>query len=97
MMNHFIYLLRPVKADLMTTMTMDEERILGEHYAYLQGLLQAGQLLLAGPCTDAAFGIVVFTASDAAAAEELMVNDPAVRNGVMTGELHPFRISLLAK
>jgi hypothetical protein len=30
-------------------------------------------------------------------AEEFMKNDPAVKNGVMTAELHPFRISLIEK
>lgn len=68
---------------------------MGEHFAYLKELLSKGQLLMAGPCEDAAFGIVVFEAESAEAAETIMRSDPAVAKGVMIGELHPFRVSLL--
>jgi uncharacterized protein YciI len=46
---------------------------------------------------DKAFGIVVFQASSEEEAQEYMKNDPAVKKGIMTAELHPFRISLLQK
>lgn len=68
---------------------------MGEHFAYLKELLAKGQLLMAGPCEDAAFGIVLFEAESVQAAEAIMQGDPAVAKGVMIGELHPFRISLL--
>lgn len=68
---------------------------MGEHFAYLKELLAKGQLLMAGPCEDAAFGIVIFEADSAEAAEAIMRNDPAVAKGVMIAELHRFRVSLL--
>jgi uncharacterized protein YciI len=79
--------------------TADEARVIGDHFAYLQGLLAAGSLKLAGRATDAGertFGIVVFEAVDSAAAAALMAADPSVREGVMAVELFPFRIALMA-
>ena len=51
-------------------------------------------MLLAGPCLDGAFGIVLFEAESDEAARAFMASDPAIQGGVMTGELHPLRISL---
>ena len=66
------------------------------HFAYLKDALAAGQLVLAGPCEDLAFGLVIFQAEDDKAARAFMANDPAIRAGIMTAELHPFRVSLIA-
>jgi uncharacterized protein YciI len=41
-------------------------------------------------------GIAVFEAADEAAARAIMAADPAVSEGVMTAEVFPFRISLMA-
>ena len=71
-----------------------------EHFAYLQGLRADGRLVLAGPCMDGAFGIVILRTSspdDGLGLEEarvMMAMDPAVSAGVMQAELHPFKISL---
>ena len=66
------------------------------HFAYLKDALAAGQLVLAGPCEDLAFGLVIFQAEDDSAARAFMANDPAICAGLMTAELHPFRVSLIA-
>lgn len=99
-MNQFAYVLRPTRPQMLTDgPTDDEARVVGEHFAYLQGLLAAGSLKLAGRATDAGertFGIAIFEAVDSAAAAALMAADPAVRGGVMRAELFPFRIALMA-
>lgn len=98
-MNQFAYVLRPTRPKMLTDgPTDDEARLVGDHFTYLQGLLAAGSLKLAGRATDAgerAFGIVIFEAVDSAAASSLMAADPAVRGGVMRAELFPFRIALM--
>lgn len=67
-----------------------------EHFAYLQGHLAAGRLIIAGRVmTPGGFGIIVFEAEDEDAAQRLMESDPAVAAGVMRAELHPFRVALL--
>lgn len=93
---NFVYVLRP--AGTLNVMEPDAAQsiILREHFAYLQGLLQNGTLLLAGPATDGAFGLVIFHAPDEASAREIMLNDPAVQGALMDASLHPYRVSLLA-
>ena len=66
------------------------------HFEYLRQATQAGVVLLAGPCLDDTFGLVVFAAADEAAAQAFMFNDPSVQANVMMAELHPFRVSLKA-
>ena len=65
-----------------------------EHFQYLKQATRTGQVILAGPCLDDTFGLVVFRAEDDTAAQTFMFNDPAIMNNVMMAELHPMRISL---
>lgn len=69
---------------------------MSEHFTYLKDALATGQLVLAGPCEDLAFGLVIYHAENEQAALDFMENDPAIREGLMTAELHPFRVSLIA-
>jgi len=94
----FAYRLRPARPDMLAVgPTPDEERVVGEHFAYLQDLTRrgvvklAGRTLTTGPET---FGICVLEAADEKAARAFMAGDPAVKQGVMTAELFPFRIAL---
>lgn len=91
----FIYVLRSVRPDLIKNTSPKEEAILSEHFEYLKRGLQNGLLVLAGPCLDGTFGIVIFLAHSEDEAGLFMKDDPAVKGGLMTGELHPFRISLM--
>ena len=52
-------------------------------------------MLLAGPCLDETFGLVVFQAADDEAARAFMYQDPSVQANVMMAELHPFHVSLM--
>lgn len=97
-MPQFAYRLRPVRpAMLAEGPTPDEERIVGEHFAYLQALTAKGTLKLAGRTLTTGpetFGICILETPDEAAARAVMAGDPAVAGGVMTAELFPFRIAL---
>jgi uncharacterized protein len=95
-MEEFVYLIHPVREDFIQSMTQDEREIMERHFNYLNDLLSEEKLILAGPCLDGKFGIVVYRAESMEAAREIMDNDPAVLNGLMTGELHPYRVSLMA-
>ena len=94
-MTHYIYKITPARKGFADSPTYEEKQIMSEHFAYLNRLLAEGKLLLAGPCTDAAFGIVIFEAESMAEATLIMQSDPAVAAGVMNAELHEFRVSLL--
>jgi uncharacterized protein YciI len=91
---HFVYVIRSLRKDFLESITEEEERIMAEHFQYLKKLHEKGKIVLAGPCLDGAFGIVVFTAKDLCEAQEVMEQDPSVQAGSMKAELHPFRVSL---
>jgi uncharacterized protein YciI len=96
-MPEWLCIIRPPRATFAADMRDDERRVMQEHFAYLQGLLEAGSLLLAGPSPgEPAFGVLVLVAESEDAAWELVRADPSVRSGLQTPELHPFRASLLA-
>ena len=69
------------------------------HYQRLKDGVATGQVLLAGRTEeplDRTFGLIVFRAADEFAAREFMQADPCVDAGVMTGELHPYGLALMA-
>ena len=95
-MPQFIYILKPARTGLTSMMTPEEEVIVEEHFKYLQAKLQKGELYLAGRTLDEEpFGIAIFQAESMEAALEFMANDPAVKNHIMTADLHPYRIALI--
>lgn len=94
-MPEWIYVIRAARESFKTEPTEEEMTIMGEHFRYLQQLLEDGTLLLAGPALDAAFGIAIYEADDEEAARKIMNDDPSVAGGVMHATLHPYRTSLL--
>jgi len=93
-MADYIYLIHPLRDGFFNQPTLQENAIMDEHFEYLQKSAESGQLILAGPCLDDTFGVVIFQAEDDAAASRFMFNDPSVAKNVMMAELHPLRISL---
>ncbi|MCA0176583.1 MAG: YciI family protein [Proteobacteria bacterium] len=98
-MKTFLYMLRLVpRLHAEAAWTEADRRAVGVHFQHLKAATDAGTVVLAGRTDEAlatTFGLVVFEAADAAAAEEFMKADPAVVAGVMTAELHPFSLALL--
>lgn len=93
----FIYVLTLVCREKFGKMSSEEEAIVEKHYDRLEKALDDGRLILAGPCSDGEFGIVVFRARSEKEAEKFVEDDPAVKAGLMKAELHAFRISLMGK
>jgi uncharacterized protein len=94
-MAEFIYLIHPLRHEFFESPTQQEEMAMDEHYLYLKKALIEGSVLLAGPCLDETFGVVVLSVESETAAREFMLNDPAVKSNVMMAELHPMKISLM--
>src|SRR5713101_871849 len=94
----FIYVLHLVPrlyAD--ASWTDEDKKVLQRHFVRFQGAIKTGNLILAGRTSesgDKTFGIAIFEAKDEAAARKFMEEDPAVAVGLMTAELHPFRVAL---
>ncbi len=99
--NQYLYRIQPIRPGMLAEgQTAEEERVVGEHFAYLQGLTERGVLILAGRTLntdESSFGIVIFWALSEQAAREVMENDPALRQRVMRGELFPYRVALMGK
>lgn len=95
----FIYVLK-LKHELLNNFTDREEEIVDRHFNKLQELLKEGKLVLAGRTLnmdEKTFGIVIIDVSSEEEAKNIMENDPAVKEGVMTAELFPYRVALIKK
>ncbi len=96
-MNESIYLIHPFREGFFEAPTAVEKSVMDEHYQYLKEAADSGNVLLAGPCLDDTFGIVILQAEDDETARTFMYNDPSVVKNVMVAELHPLHISLRAQ
>jgi len=100
-MQQFLYRVQPARLEMLTDgPTPDEERIVGEHFAYLEDLTEKGTVLLAGRTLNVdadTFGIIIFQAETEDDAQKVMENDPAVVQGVMLAKLFPYRIALIGE
>ena len=96
----FIYVLKLVPHLLYEKNWTDtEEKIVNRHFEVLEKLQQQGKLILAGRTMnfdEKTFGIVIFEAESEQDAYIIMENDPAVKEKVMTAELFPYRVALMA-
>jgi uncharacterized protein len=97
-MAEFLYRVQPTRTNMLANgPTPAEEEVVGRHFAYLQGLAEKGVVKLAGrtlTTNECAFGIVIFHADTLKQAQQLVADDPAVKEGVMKAELFPFRVAL---
>jgi len=97
----FVYVLRLVpRLYNDKKWTKEDNAAVNRHFIRLQEATKSGQLILAGRTKeqgDRTFGIVIFRASDEAAARKFMEDDPAVVAKIMTAELHPFGVALQSK
>jgi uncharacterized protein YciI len=95
----FIYILKLIPNLIdQTRWTKKEENIVDRHFAKLQKLLGDGKLILAGRTLnmdEKTFGIVIIEVESEEEALNIMNNDPAVSEGVMTAELFPYRVALI--
>jgi len=98
-MKQFIYVLRLIPRLLKESNWTDSDNTVVErHFAHLQSVLAEGKLILAGKTEgldDKTFGIVIFEAANQESAQEQMLLDPAVQEGVMNAELFPYTVALM--
>jgi len=94
---HFLVQLHGTRDGWPNDMTADEERVMQEHFDYLQAQMWAGKVLLAGPCMDPVYGLIILDVADEAEARKIMDVEPSITAGVHTYTLHPFRASLLIR
>lgn len=92
----WISFIHPPRDDFAETMTDAEGAVWGRHWERIQREYLAGRVILVGPTGSRVnTGICIFEAEDEPAARAFMEADPAIAEGVGSGELRPFRVSLL--
>ena len=100
-MQEFLYQLQLVRGDMLRTGPTDaEQAVVAEHFAYLQDLTAKGVIILVGrtlTTDENTMGLAVFRAESEDAARQIMQGDPAVKRGVMTATLYPFKVVLQGK
>ena len=94
-LNHYIIKYKPPRSTFVDDATDEELMHIEHHFEYLKKLLSENILILAGRTEDAHLGIAIFEAESINKAQEIMANDPAIRSGVFTGEMHQFRLALV--
>ncbi len=101
MPSQYLYRIQPTRPAMLTEGATDqEERLIGEHFAYLKNLTEIGVVQLAGRTTNddaSTFGIVVFVSQSDEAARIIMEQDPAVAAGVFSAQIYPFSVALVGR
>jgi uncharacterized protein YciI len=94
----FLYKLHLVRGDMLRTgPTPQEQGVVAEHFAYLQDLALKGVMILVGrtlTTDETTMGLAIFRAESEDAARQIMNGDPAVKKGIMTATLYPFKVVL---
>jgi ketosteroid isomerase-like protein/uncharacterized protein YciI len=97
-MDHEAHAARPATADALFALLYRkgprwvqgeplERQPLAAHQAYLEELAWAGRVAFAGPFLDAGAGLAVLRVPDAEEAAAVLADDPAVRDGVLVGQV----------
>jgi uncharacterized protein len=94
-MQYFIEIIQPCRPTFPADGSEAEFNRVGEHFAYLQGLMAQGKLIMAGRREDAGFGMVILRAGSQEEAEALAAADPAIQAGLfLLREVKPFQVAL---
>jgi uncharacterized protein len=97
----FLYKLQLVRRDMLQTgPTAEEQAVVAEHFAYLQDLTAKGRIILVGrtlTTDEHTMGLAIFRAESEDEARQIMSADPAVKKGIMTATLYPFKVVLQGK
>ncbi|MFD1736307.1 YciI family protein [Bacillus salitolerans] len=98
MKEQYLYQLKLIPSLLdESNWTEKENNIVLKHFDQLQLLCQEGIVALAGRTLNMdpdGFGIVILEVESEEEAIKIMESDPAVKEGIMTATLFPFRIAL---
>jgi len=98
-MKQWLFVVRPTRADMLTSGPSDAEASsVGKHFAYWQRLvadevaLVVGRTQTTGPDT---MGLAIFRAETEEEASKIAAEDPAVIDGVFSMSLHPYFVAIL--
>lgn len=90
----YAYRILPPRAGFAATIRPEEMALMGRHFEHLQALHAQGIVRYVGRAENGDYGFCVFDAPDEAQARAIAEADPAVAEGLMRLELHPFLVVL---
>ena len=90
-MKYYLCKYIPPRADFLATMTADEKAWMKQHGAFLDDLLEKGQVVAHGPVMDPSggYGVSLYQIADNQEIKAITSEDPIVKNGVGYYEHHP--------
>ena len=92
----FSYFLHPPRDNFAETMTELEQQTWGQHFAWLQELFAAEQLIMVGVTLGRVnTGVAILEAADEQSAQEIVQGDPVTQAGLAEGDLRPFNLGLM--
>lgn len=94
---HFFAVIKPYRQDFITNPREEEDKIMSDHFLYLQSLLTQGKLFLAAPTLipEDPFGVIILEAENEEEANKLLENDPSVKAKIQrVVDFRPIRLSL---
>jgi uncharacterized protein YciI len=89
---YFVFLHRPGPAWLEGKPITEQP--LAEHFRYMDDLESSGQLVLGGGFLDSAGAMGVLKVGSLGEAQSLLERDPAVKNGIVVTEVHPWFVTV---
>lgn len=77
----------------------NDQAAVGQHFERLVKYKNEGVVVLAGRTqydlnNPDMMGLVIFNAKDDAAAQQFMMEDPAIKNNIMLAKVHPYDIAV---
>jgi uncharacterized protein YciI len=92
----FSYFLHPPRDNFAEIMTELEQQTWGQHFAWLQELFAAGQLILVGVTLGRVnTGVAILETVDENSARDIVAADPVTQAGLAEGDLRPFSLGLM--
>lgn len=90
-MKYYLCKYIPPRADFLATMTADEKAWMKQHGAFLDDLLDKGQVVAHGPVMDVngGYGVSLYQIADDLDIAAITSEDPIVKNGAGHYEHHP--------
>lgn len=90
-MKYYLCKYIPPRADFLSSMTADEKAWMKQHGAFLDDLLEKGQVVAHGPVMDPSggYGVSLYQLADDQDIKAITSEAPVVKNGAGRYEHHP--------
>ncbi|WKZ38343.1 MAG: YciI family protein [Anaerolineales bacterium] len=93
--NYYVFIYFP-GPNWLTNQPIANQPLAG-HFQYMTRLEAEEKLVLGGGFTDDSGAMGMLFVSDLEEAREIIENDPAIKEGIVTAQLHPYFVTVAGK